>query len=100
MKWLDKNFLEVLAHEIMKHHKAIYEGTHQNYGVVENITVDGKNYLMRYDRNTGVHYIFDIYDRDDIIVSGEFPAVPVDEKYNVIRFYSKNNAVIFEYKLQ
>lgn len=99
MKWLEKDFADTLAEEIKRNYKAIYDGTHPNYGVVDDITVNGKTYLMRYGRNMGVHYDFYIYDGDTIITKGDFPAAPVDEEYNVIRFYSNQGATIFEYKL-
>lgn len=99
MKWMDKVFAEDLAREIERHYESIYNKTHENYGVVDDIVADGKKYTMLYDRNTGVHYCFTIMDGDEIIAKGDFPAVEVDKEYRVIRFYSASNATIYEYKL-
>lgn len=100
MRWLDKKVADQLAEGIKRHYQSIYNKTHSNYGVVDDIVIDGKRYLMRYDRNTGVHYLFTIYDGNQVIAMGDFPAAPVDEEYQVIRFYSDQLATIYEYKLE
>lgn len=100
MKWLNKEFADALSEEIKKYIPSIVNRTHTNYGVVEDIVINEKKYLMRYDRNFGVHYYFEIYDGDEIIAKGDFPAVEVDEEFRKIRFYSNQNATLFEYELQ
>ena len=99
MRWLTKGFADDLTAEIKRHYKSIYDKTLRTYGIVDDIVVDGKKYLMKYDRNMGVHYCFTIYDGEEIIAEGDFPAQEVDEEYRVIRFYSSRMEPIFEYKL-
>lgn len=99
MRWLDKSLTDSLANGILCHYQSIYNGTHKNSGIIDDIVVGGKKYLIRYSRNMGVHYDFDVYDGDEKIAQGDFPAVEVDAQYNVIRFYSASGVPIFEYKI-
>lgn len=99
MMWLDKSLADSLVNGILHHYQSIYDGTHRNSGIIDDIVVDGKKYLIRYNRNTGVHYDFNVYDGDEKIAQGDFPAVEVNAQYRAIRFYSESLAPIFEYKI-